>query len=75
MSISHNIQNCFFIIFACHLNTSRATAILYTILELENIELKIDVIEKFYMVLFCCICMFCTIISPEGLLLINSKIF
>ena len=45
MSITHNIQN-HFIIMASHLNTSRATEILYTILELANIELQNVFIEK-----------------------------
>ena len=38
LSITHNIQNCF-IILASHLNTSRATEILYTSLEFASIEL------------------------------------
>ena len=45
MSITHNIQN-YFIILASHLNTSRATEILYTILELANIGLQHVIIEK-----------------------------
>ena len=48
MSITHNIQNCFIII-ASYLNSSKATKILYTILELANIELSNGTIEKNYM--------------------------
>ena len=47
MSITHNIQN-HFIIMAPHLNTSRGTEILYTILELANIGLQHVIIEKNY---------------------------
>ena len=71
MSITHNIQN-HFIIMASHLNTSRATEILYTILELANIGLQHVIIEKLYLALYCCICTFCTIIAPEGLMISRS---
>ena len=45
MSITHNIHDCF-IIMASNLNTSRATEIIYTILELANIELSNGTMEK-----------------------------
>ena len=45
MSITHDKKNCF-IILASHLNTSRGTEILHTILELADIELQNGTQEK-----------------------------